>query len=74
VDSGIFNIVGEGGRGVCIGYGVAADVLAVDSGWIVGAGVGKWLGSAGVPITFKTSSASGSPVCGLELEEEDRVD
>ena len=72
-DSGFFDIA-AGGRCVDIGDDVVVGVLAVDFDWVIGAGVGEWLGSAGVPITFKTDSASGSPVYSPEPEEEDGVD
>ena len=57
-----------------IGGSVASDVLAVDFDWVIGAGVGERVGSAGVPITFKIGSVSDSPVCGPEPGEEDELD
>ena len=58
----------EGDRSVGIGGNVAADVIAVDFDWVIGAGVGERVESAGVPITFKIGSVSDSPVCGQEDE------
>jgi hypothetical protein len=40
-----------------------------DRGVETGVGVGGWLGSTGVPITFKTGS--GSPTCSLKLAGDD---
>jgi hypothetical protein len=48
---------------------MGAGFLAWDFDSGIGAGVEECVGSAGVPITFKTGS--GSPVCSLELDEDD---
>jgi len=64
-DFGFLGIVGEGGIG-------AGDFPVLDFDSRTGSGGEDWLGSAGVPITFKPGSDSGSPVCPA-LENEDDV-
>ena len=61
-----FGIVAEGGGGAGLEGGIAADFSALG---FIGAGVEGKLGSAGVPITFRTGSGSGPPGCSLELDD-----
>lgn len=71
VDPRISGIVEEEGERAGIGDGVTADFSAFDFDTGIGA---EWLGSTGIPITFKTGSGPGSPVCRLEFEDEDEVE
>ena len=60
-DLELFDIVAIECGGAGIGGGIVPDLFVLDFGSGIGVGVRGWLGSAGVPITFRTGSGSSSP-------------